>query len=300
MQGFRATHIDTGEASIFVRTAGTGAPVLLLHGFPQTHLMWREIAPGLAREFTVVCADLRGYGQSSCPASDATHAAYSKRAMGQEMVRVMQALGFGSFAVIGHDRGARVAYRLALDHPRHVSRIAVLDIVPTASAWDHADARFALAFWPWVLLAQPSPLPEALMSHAAESILDDALSAWGSQRETFPPDVRNAYLAALGDPAHVHAICEEYRAAASVDREHDAADRAGGHKMRCPLLVLWSAGGPVDTWYAQQGGPLALWREYAHDVEGSSVAGGHFFPEQNPAWTLDALRDFLRAKTRGA
>lgn len=293
MQGFRAAHIEADGASIFVRTAGAGPPLLLLHGFPQTHLMWRNIAPALAQSFSVICADLRGYGQSGCPPSDSLHAPYSKRAMARDMVSVMRALGFESFAVAGHDRGGRVAYRLALDHPQCVSRLAVLDIVPTASAWERADARFAQAFWPWVLLAQDAPLPETLIASAPGAIVDDALGSWGSAAESFPAEVRAAYVEALRDPAHVHAICEEYRAAATIDRDHDLADRARGHKIQCPLLALWSAGSAVDTWYAGQGGPLALWREYARDVQGASVEGGHFFPEQNPAATLEALRRFF-------
>lgn len=293
MKGFRAAHIDTGEVKIFVRTAGAGPPLLLLHGFPQTHLMWRHLAPVLARDFSVVCADLRGYGQSDCPSTDGAHAPYSKRAMARDMVSVMQALGFESFAVAGHDRGGRVAYRLALDHPERVSQLAVLDIVPTASAWQHADARFALAFWPWALLSQAAPLPEAIVASAPEALVDHALGSWGSSAGAFPADVRDAYVEALRDPAHVHAICEEYRAAASLDREHDLADRARGNRIRCPLLALWSAGGALDAWYAEQGGPLALWREYADEVQGASIMGGHFFPEQNPAHTLEALKKFF-------
>lgn len=287
--------IHTGATKIFVRVAGTGKPLLLLHGFPQTQLMWRDIAPVLASEFTVVCADLRGYGRSGCPPSEGTHEAYSKSAMAHDMVAVMQALGFESFAVAGHDRGGRVAYRVALDHPDRVSKLAVLDIVPTLSAWERADSRFALAFWPWVLLAQAPPLAETLLASASEAILDHALSAWGTAPDTFPVDVRAAYLEPLRDPAHVHAICEEYRAAATIDREHDAADRSRGHKIRCPVLALWSRGGAVDTWYADEGGPLALWREFAHDVHGTNVEGGHFFPERNATQTAGALRDFFAA-----
>lgn len=293
MDGFDSAQIDTGEASIFARSAGSGPPLLLLHGFPQTHLMWRDIAPALARDFTVVCADLRGYGHSSCPPSDDEHAPYSKRAMARDMVAVMRTKGFESFAVAGHDRGGRVAYRLALDHPERVTRIAVLDIVPTASVWEHADARFALAFWPWLLLAQDAPLPETLIASAPEAIVDHALSAWGSAAGSFSPAVRAAYVDALRDPAHVHAICEEYRAAATLDREHDQADRARGHEIACPLLSLWSAGGPVDTWYTSAGGPLSLWREYARDVRGERIEGGHFFPEENLAATLLALQRFF-------
>jgi haloacetate dehalogenase len=294
VKGFDHAFIDTGEAKIFVRFAGTGAPLLLLHGFPQTHLMWREVAPALARDFQVVCADLRGYGQSSCPPSDAEHAPYAKRALARDMVAVMKAMGHESFAVAGHDRGGRVAYRLALDHPERVARVAVLDIVPTASAWARADANFALAFWPWTLLAQDAPLPEALITASPEALVDHALSAWGSAAETFSADARDAYIQALRDPRHAHAICEEYRAAATLDRAHDSADRARGHGIRCPLLALWSRGGPLDTWYAGEGGPLALWREYAEDVHGRSIEGGHFFPEQNARETIELLSCFVK------
>jgi haloacetate dehalogenase len=293
-EAFRSTSVATQDGSIFARVAGQGPPLLLLHGFPQTHLMWREVAPGLARNFTVVCADLRGYGRSSCPPSDDEHTPYSKRTMASDMVCVMQAMGFDSFAVAGHDRGGRVAYRLALDHPARVTRIAVLDIVPTASVWERADARFAVAFWPWVLLAQDPPLPETMITTAPDALVDHALSSWGSSAWSFPADARAAYVEALRDPAHAHAICEEYRAAATLDRDHDLADRARGHRIGCPLFALWSAGGAVDTWYAEQGGALALWRDYAREVQGHRIDGGHFFPEQNPVQTLEALDGFFR------
>jgi haloacetate dehalogenase len=295
MEGFGAACIDTGETTIFVRSAGDGPPLLLLHGFPQTHLMWREIAPRLARTFTVVCADLRGYGQSGCPESSPDHAPYAKRAMARDMLEVMEKLGFQRFSVAGHDRGGRVAYRLALDHPSRISRIAVLDIVPTASAWSRADARFALAFWPWVLLAQSEPLPETLLAAAPEAIVDHALSAWGSPVRSFPAAIRTAYVDALRDAAHVHAICEEYRAAATIDRDHDLEDRALGRKIASPLLALWSAGGALDSWYAGEGGPLELWREFASDVQGQRVDGGHFFPEECPEQTSDLLTRFFSA-----
>jgi len=285
--------IETGETSIFVRSRGSGPPILLLHGFPQTHVMWRGVAPLLAASFTVVCADLRGYGASGCPASAPDHAPYAKRAMARDMVSVMERLGFSRFAVAGHDRGGRVAYRMALDHPARVARLAVLDVVPTEAAWARADARFALGFWPWSLLAQPEPLAERILTAAADAIVDHALGEWGSAGGVFPPDVRAAYVEALRDPPHAHAICEEYRAAATLDREHDAADRAAGRRIACPVLTLWSAGGPLDTWYADEGGPLALWRAWADDVRGRAVDGGHFFPEASPQQTAEALNRFF-------
>jgi haloacetate dehalogenase len=292
---FEAAEIPTGETTIFIRRSGSGPAILLLHGFPQTHVMWRSVAPALARHFTVVCADLRGYGRSGCPASARDHAPYAKRAMARDMVTVMDRLGFRRFSVAGHDRGGRVAYRLALDHPERVDRIAVLDIVPTLDMWERADARFALAFWPWSLLAQPEPLPERLVAAAPEAVVDDALGGWGSSPKVFTPEVRAAYLEALRDPARVHAICEEYRAAATRDREHDEADRRSGRRIACPVLALWSGRGALSTWYAEAGGPLALWRAWADDVQGGPLDAGHFFPEEIPAETADALSRFFAA-----
>lgn len=287
-------HVNTEQASIFVRHGGSGPAVLLLHGFPQTHLMWREVAPALMSDFTVVCADLRGYGQSGCPTSDDDHLAYSKRAMAADMVAVMAELGHTRFAVAGHDRGGRVAYRMALDHPEQVGRLAVLDVLPIDVSWDRADARLALGFWPWSLLAQPEPLPERLLAAAPEAVLENALDGgWGSPAGTFDAETRAAYLAVLRDPEHVHAICEEYRAAASVDREHDATDRAAGRHLSQHLLVLWSANGPLATWYADVGGPLAIWGELADNVEGHPVEGGHFFPEEHPVETATTLKRFF-------
>jgi haloacetate dehalogenase len=293
MEGFTSASIEAGDASIFVRIGGAGPPLLLLHGFPQTHLMWRDVAPRLARSFTVVCADLRGYGDSSCPPSSPDHAPYSKRAMAKDAVAVMEQLGFRRFSVAGHDRGGRVTYRLALDFPDRVHRVAVLDIVPTADTWARADSRFALSYWPWSMLAQSEPLPERMMMAAAETIVDEALNAWGTSAAIFPPDIRAAYVNALRSPAHAHAICEEYRAGSSLDRAHDQEDRVAGRQIGCPLLALWSADGAVDTWYENEGGPLAIWRRWAPDVRGWRMRGGHFFPEAQPEQTSDALHRFF-------
>jgi haloacetate dehalogenase len=294
MDDFTTVDVQTGQTTIFVRSSGSGPPVLLLHGFPQNHLMWRSVAPLLARNFTVVCADLRGYGRSGCPISADGHAAYTKRAMAQDMVVVMEHFGFRRFSVAGHDRGGRVAYRLALDHPGRVERLAVLDIVPTDTVWERADARFALAFWPWSLLAQSEPLPERILTAAAEAIVADALARWGSPSTVFPPEVRAAYVRALREPAHAHAICEEYRAAATLDREHDKADRARGRRITCPLLVLWSARGALGTWYVEESGPIAIWQAWSDDVvQGHALNAGHFFPEEVPEQTADALNRFF-------
>ncbi|MBZ9859871.1 alpha/beta fold hydrolase [Mesorhizobium sp. CA12] len=289
---FDTLEVDTGEARIFVRHGGSGPGLLLLHGFPETHAMWRDVAPSLARDFSVVCADLRGYGQSSCPPSATDHAPYGKRAMAADMAALMGDLGFQRFLVAGHDRGGRVAYRLALDHPDRVEKLAVLDIVPTAEVWDRADGRLALSFWPWSLLAQPEPLPETILAATAEAIVDNALSGWGSAANAFPPGVRQAYVDALRDPAHIHAICEEYRAAASLDRLHDHADREAGRRISCPVLALWSEHGALAEWYRDEDGPLGIWRNWADDASGGAMPGGHFFPEESPietAATLDAF-----------
>ncbi|KVE24553.1 alpha/beta hydrolase [Burkholderia singularis] len=294
---FQATTVKTDVAEIFVRKSGSGMPVLLLHGFPETHLMWRDIAPLLSDRYEVFCADLRGYGNSSCPDSTFTHEPYSKRAMAGDMVEMMQRFGHQEFAVVGHDRGGRVAHRMALDFPDRIHHLAVLDILPTEVVWDKADARLALSFWPWSLLSQPSPLPERLISAAPEAVIDDALNCWGTSADTFPKHVRDAYVDALRDPARVHAICEEYRAAATIDREHDMSDIASGRKVISPMLAVWSKHGGIEKWYQEHGGPVELWRDFARNVQGYAVDGGHFFPEELPEQTADMLHAFLSKGT---
>lgn len=292
-EGFAAIEIDTGAARIFARHAGSGPPVLLLHGFPETHLMWRDIAPRLAETHTVVCADLRGYGRSECPASPPDHTAYSKRALAADMLVLMESLGFSRFAVVGHDRGGRVAQRMALDAPDRVDALAVLDVIPVKDAWDRADDRLALAFWPWSLLAQPSPFPETILARCGDAIVANAAANWGSAN-AIPEAVQQEYAAMLQDAAHAHAICEEYRAAAAIDREHDRQDQEWGRMITCPTLVLWSAAGALSTWYEDEGGPLAIWRRWCLQVKGQPTDGGHFFPEERPKETAEALASFLR------
>jgi haloacetate dehalogenase len=293
MDNFTAVEVDTGETTIFTRTAGEGPPLLLLHGFPQTHVMWRNTAPFLARKFKVVCADLRGYGRSGCPDSTPDHAPYSKRAMARDMVAVMERFGFSRFAVAGHDRGGRVAYRLALDYPERIVRLAVLDVLPVETVWERADAKLTLDFWPWSLLAQPERLPERILTSVPDAIIDNALGEWGTRPDVFPPEIRETYVEALKEPRHAHAICEEYRAAASIDRKHDRADRENKRRISCPVLVLWSARGSLDTWYVNEGGPIGLWRAWADDVRGHTIDGGHFFPEQAADRTAEALIAFF-------
>ena len=281
--GFEASKVNVAETEIFIRRKGSGRPLLLLHGFPETHLMWHAVAPALADAFTVVCADLRGYGASGKPPSSPDHAPYAKTAMSRDMVRLMKTLGFSRFGVAVHDRGGRVAYRMALD------------IIPTGEAFGRADMRLALGYWPWSLLSQPEPLPERMIIACADAVVDSALQRWGSDQSSFPPEVRAAYIAALQDPGTVHAICEEYRAAARLDFTQDIKDRHANRRIACPILALWGKGGPLDSWYEEAGGPLGIWRNWADAVSGRAIEGGHFCPEHNPAETTAELEVFFRA-----
>jgi haloacetate dehalogenase len=286
--GFRQTTIDTGDARIHLRHGGNGPPVLLLHGIPETHVMWHKVAPRLATEFTVVAADLRGYGDSSKPASTADHAPYSKRAMARDQVEVMRQLGFERFSVVGHDRGARCAYRMALDHPDLVQKLAVLDIVPTGDAFRRAGMEFGMGYWVWFFLAQPHDLPERVVGRDPQLFLDRMLDGWSAVPNSFSPDIRAEYLRTFSDPATIHAICEEYRAAATLDFQHDDIDR-GRRRIVCPVLALWSAQGLVHRWYDV----LAVWREWTDDVRGLALDCGHFLAEEAPDETYTELRTFL-------
>jgi haloacetate dehalogenase len=287
---FETADVKVGDNSIFIRRYGNGSPVLMVHGFPRTSLMWRYVAPQLASNHTVICVDLRGYGGSGVPASSEDHFPYSKRAMASELVAVMAELGFAKFDVVGHDRGGRVSYRLALDHPEKVRRLAVLDVIPISEAWARADAKFAMNWWPWSLLMQKAPLPEKFLLGAPDAAFDNPLGG-GS----FGPEIKAEYLQTYRDPARVHAVCEEYRAAASIDVEHDKKDREASRKITCPMLHLWGAGGPLDTFYEKDGGALGIWRIWADNVDGRAVKGGHFFPEENPDETAQLLGNFLSA-----
>ncbi len=287
--GFALSRVDVGEVTLRVRTGGAGPPLLLLHGYPQTHLMWAGIAGDLARDFTVVAPDLRGYGGSSQPATVPTHDTYGKRAMAADGVALMRHLGFDRFDVAGHDRGARVAYRMALDSPDAVRRLTVMDVIPTGEVWARADARFALGYWHWAFLALPEPTPETVIGHDPEHFFLDA--QFGGVIRTFAPAAVADYTRALADPAVVHAMCEDYRAGASCDRRLDDADRAAGRTITAPVQVLWGGKGALAAWYD----PVAIWQDWADDVTGSAVDSGHFLAEEEPATVLAALRTFHSA-----
>ena len=281
---FTRSMIDTGEAIICTHHAGEGPPVLLLHGHPQTHVMWHKVAPRLAEEFTVVVPDLRGYGDSSKPATSPDHAPYSKRALARDHVAVMKHLGFDQFGVAGHDRGAYSAYRLALDQPSVVKRLAVLDIIPAGDAWRRVDARFMLRWWHWAFLAQPAPLAEEFLTARPDAYY------FRHNRYLFAPEALAEYLRAVHDPETVHAMCEDYRANATCDRELDDADRAAGRRISCPVLVLWARGDDMEELY---GDPLAVWRQWASDVRGRGIDCGHYLAEEAPEETYTELRSFF-------
>jgi haloacetate dehalogenase len=286
-EGFESRRVETGGAEIHLRLGGSGPPLLLLHGYPQSHVMWHKIAPALAERFTVVAADLRGYGDSSKPPGGERHEAYSKRAMARDQVEVMAALGFERFSVVGHDRGARVTHRMALDHPERVDKAAVLDICPTKAMYERTDKAFATAYYHWFFLIQPFDLPERLIGADPDFYLERKIGAWGRTENAFDAEALAEYKRCFRDPATIHASCEDYRAAAGIDLEHDAEDL--DRKLACPLLVLWGAKGVVARSYDV----LAVWRERAERVSGRALPCGHFLPEEAPEETLAALLAFL-------
>jgi len=286
--GFIQATIDTGEAQIRVRHGGSGPPVLLLHGIPETHVMWHKVAPMLARDFSVVAADLRGYGDSSKPPSTPDHAPYSKRAMARDQIDVMRQLGFREFSVVGHDRGARCAYRMALDHPQNIRKLAVLDIVPTGDVFRRVNMSFAIDFWVWFFLAQPADLPERIIGANPQTMLDSMLDGWSGMPNAFPPEVRAEYSRAFANPATLHAICEEYRASATLDYQYDEADR-GRRRIVCPVLALWGGKSALTKWFDVP----VVWKGWANDVRGRAIDCGHFLPEEAADETYEALREFL-------
>lgn len=288
--GFTLEHVEVKGGPMRLRRGGRGPALLLLHGNPQTHAMWHHVAPRLAKRYTVVAPDLRGYGGSFKPGPTADHAPYSKRAMAQDLVELMQALGHETFLVASHDRGARVAHRLALDHPRRVTKLAVLDIVPTLEHFERANADFAMGYYHWFWFAQPHPFPENVISAAPDAWFRAHTSREPKPPGFFAPKALSDYLKHVHSPEMIRGMCEDYRAAATIDLVHDRESRAQGVKVQCPLLCLWGTKGRIGQWYDA----LAIWRAYASGtVTGGGIPSGHYLAEECPDEVLAALEPFL-------
>ena len=288
-EGFDRRRVDAGEVEINTLVAGNGPPLLLLHGYPQSHVMWRKVAPVLAERFTVVVTDLRGYGDSGKPAGDEAHENYSKRQMAADQVNVMAALGFDRFQVAGHDRGGRVTHRMCLDHAQRIERACVMDIVPTHTIFANLNTKVAYGYYHWLFLSQPYDLPERLIGSDPEYYLRRKLGHWSAGMEGFEEEAMAEYLRCFSDPATIHASCEDYRAAITIDLEHDEADFDA--RIACPLLVLWGAEGLMHKSYDV----LDTWRSKALDPQGRALDCGHFLPEEAPEETLREMLAFFEA-----
>jgi len=287
---FRALQVEIDPTvTINAIVGGSGPPLLLLHGHPQTHAIWHRVAPRLAEQFTVVACDLRGYGESSKPQGAPDHANYSKRAMAADMVAVMQSLGFATFRVLAHDRGARVAHRLAQDHPQAVERMALLDIAPTLAMYEQTSDTFARAYWHWFFLIQPAPLPERLIEADPAAYVRDVMGKRSAGLAPFDPRALAEYQRCLALPGAAHGICEDYRAAATIDLEHDRVDRDAGSRLALPLMVLWGEQGVVGRCFD----PIAEWQRVAAEVQGGALPCGHYIAEEAPEMLLERVLPFL-------
>ena len=287
---FRALQVEVApNITINAIVGGDGPPLLLLHGHPQTHAIWHRIAPTLLEHFTVVACDLRGYGDSSKPQGELDHANYSKRAMAGDMVAVMASLGFDTFRVLAHDRGARVAHRLALDHPQAVTKMALLDIAPTLAMYEQTSEAFARAYWHWFFLIQPAPMPERLIEADPAAYVRDVMGKRSAGLAPFDPRALADYQRCLALPGAAHGICEDYRAAAGIDLEHDRFDRDAGRRLALPLMVLWGEQGVVGRCFD----PLREWRLVADDVQGGALPCGHYIAEEAPDALLARVLPFL-------
>ena len=286
-QQFSMARVQTAGATINLAHGGSGEPLMLLHGYPQTHVMWHRVAPVLAAHFHVVCADLRGYGDSSKPPSAPDHSPYCKRAMAKDMIEVMASLGYERFLLAGHDRGARVAHRMALDHPERIVKACVMDIVPTYHMYTTTDQRFATGYYHWFFLIQPDGLPERLIGADPDYYLSHKLNQWSGAGATFADQALAEYRRCFRNAETIHASCEDYRAAAGIDLQHDGSDR--DKKIRCPLLVLWGLRGFVHSQYEV----MAVWRDYAQQVQGKGLDCGHFLAEEAADAVCRELTDFF-------
>lgn len=286
---FQRDEREVNGVRIAYRQGGSGPPLLLLHGYPQTHVIWHRIADRLAERFTVVAADLRGYGDSSKPEGGENHVAYSKREMALDQVELMRRLGFERFDILAHDRGARVSHRLAMDHPGAVRRLILLDIAPTLAMYSQTDETFARAYWHWFFLIRPAPLPERLLELDPELVLQTAVATRADHAHPFSEAAYAEYLRCLKLPGAAHAFCEDYRASAGIDLEHDREDRAAGRLIEAPLLVLWGKRGVIQRCFE----PLEEWRAVARDVQGKALPAGHYLPEEVPDEVLGETLRFL-------
>jgi haloacetate dehalogenase len=287
--GFHKHQRQVNGVDIAYRIGGSGPGLLLLHGHPQTHVIWHKVAETLAQHFTVVAADLRGYGDSSKPVADDEHRNYSKREMGRDNLELMRELGFSTFSVLAHDRGARVAHRLALDHPQSVNRMVLLDIAPTLSMYTQTNEAFARAYWHWFFLIRPAPLPETLIEANPEQFLRSVMGSRSAGMAPFTDEAFSEYLRCLQLPGAARGICEDYRASASIDLEHDRADIAAGNRLNLPLMVLWGAEGIVGRCFE----PLKEWQQVATDVRGKPVPAGHYIAEEAPDLLLAEVLPFF-------
>jgi haloacetate dehalogenase len=294
--GFDRQRIDLGEITLSVNMGGEGPPLILLHGYPQNHMCWAKIAPTLARSFRVIVPDLRGYGDSDAPPDDEGHTVYSKRRMALDIVALADRLGIGRFHILGHDRGARVTYRLALDHPDRVIRVGIVEVIPTADFWRAWNAELAWKAYHWTFLAQPAPLPEMLIAADPVAYIDHTLRSWtmGRSLDAFAPAALDAYRRQARQPARIAAMCADYRAGATTDRAIDETDRAEGRKIAVPLMFLYGAHG----FPAQTGKPGDLWKAWAEDVRTATCESGHFAMEENPQAVLDAFLPFFLGDRR--
>ena len=290
-EGFTDASLDVDGITIRAIKGGQGPALLLLHGHPQTHAIWHKVAPTLAEHFTVIATDLRGYGDSGKPPGEADHANYSKRRMAQDQVALMRLHGHASFQVMGHDRGGRVAARMALDHPDVVTRLVTLDVAPTLAMYEKTSFAFARAYWHWFMLVRPAPFPETLIRADPDLYLKQTIGARSAGLKPFTPAAYAEYLRCLSDPDTAHGICEDYRASATIDLDHDRASLAASQSMRCPFMALWGAEGVIEACFD----PLAEWRAYAPAVQGKALPCGHYIPEEAPGPLLECVLPFLTA-----
>lgn len=289
-EGFTNASADIDGVRIHAIKGGRGPALLLLHGHPQTHAIWHKVAPTLAEHFTVVAADLRGYGDSGKPQGAPDHANYSKRRMALDQVALMRGLGFTSFAVMGHDRGGRVAARMAIDHPEAVTQLVTLDVAPTVAMYEQTSFEFARAYWHWFFLVRPAPFPETLIRADPDLYLKQTMGARSAGLAPFAPEAYAQYLRCLSDPATAHGICEDYRASITIDLEHDRADLASGKRIECPFLALWGAQGTVGQCFD----PLAEWRSWSANVCGEALPCGHYIAEETPQLLLERVLPFFQ------